>query len=413
MAQATVGLIGTLVLMTFTPLLVQRILNIPPSLWGEAQPTFYILALSIPAVLVSGSLRGVLEASQRFDLVNAVASPLSTANFLLPYFTVLLGWKLPAIVGVLLASRLVGAVLLYRLCIRVFPSLRTIPRFHFNEARALIGFGGWVTVSSIVSPALVYLDRFVLGILMTMTAVTYYAAPYEMVTRLLIVPFSIAAIMFPAFSELHQQGEATAVGRLATTSLKFLVLSFAPLIVVLLAFAGPILTVWLGPDFSNHSTRAVQVLAIGVLANALAQLPFALIQGAGRPDITAKIHLMEIPIQVLVAWTFVGLWGITGAALAWSARTTLDLILLAVAASRVGSLSWPTLVSSKLPQVLLCVVVVCGVASLSDGLIHNLVLRAFIVTITVTLAGVVTWSRLLSDGDRARISEMFPRLSTR
>src|SRR5947199_5974718 len=69
--QAAVGFVGTLVFVVTTPLLVHKVLNINSALQPEAQTTFYILAFSIPAVLVSGSVRGVLDASQRFDLVNA------------------------------------------------------------------------------------------------------------------------------------------------------------------------------------------------------------------------------------------------------------------------------------------------------------------------------------------------------
>src|SRR5262245_20974629 len=244
--QMFVGLFGTLVLALSTSLVVEHVLHIESHLRHEARATFYILAFSIPAVLVSGSLRGVLEAAQRFDLVNAVASPLSTANFLLPFIAVLLKWNLTAIVGVLLASRTLGMFLFYLFCVRVFPNLRVIPRLHLTEVRSLLSFGGWVTVSSIVSPGLVYLDRLMLGAIGSMTAVTYYAAPYEVVTRLLIVPFSLAAILFPAFSELHEQGNTRAIGTLAANSIKFLLFTFAPVIVALLAFSGDILGSWLG-----------------------------------------------------------------------------------------------------------------------------------------------------------------------
>ena len=114
-AQACVGLLGTATLIAIVPWLVDSVLNIPLHLRQEARSSFYVLALSIPCVLVSGSFRGVLEAAQRFDLVNAAAAPLSTANFLLPYVGVLLRWSLPAIVAVLFASRAIGAIVFYAL----------------------------------------------------------------------------------------------------------------------------------------------------------------------------------------------------------------------------------------------------------------------------------------------------------
>ena len=74
--QAIMGFVGAIVLLGITDLLVGRVLNIPPELLGEARVTFHLLALSIPVVLISSSFSGVLEAAQRFDLINAVRDPL-------------------------------------------------------------------------------------------------------------------------------------------------------------------------------------------------------------------------------------------------------------------------------------------------------------------------------------------------
>jgi len=62
--------------------------------------------------------------------------------------------------------------------------------------------------------------------------------------------------------------------------------------------------------------------------NSLASMPFALLQGVGRSDTTAKIHLVEAPAYLVLMVWLIHQYGITGAAAAWSARTTLDLALL-------------------------------------------------------------------------------------
>ena len=63
---------------------------------------------------------------------------------------------------------------------------------------------------------------------------------------------------------------------------------------------------WLGADFARQSTRVMQWLALGVLLNGLAQVPSALMQGVGRPDLTAKLHLVELPPYLLAAWHLIG-----------------------------------------------------------------------------------------------------------
>jgi O-antigen/teichoic acid export membrane protein len=156
--QAVLGVVGALVLFGITPLLVEHILNIPRELIGKAKATFYLLAFSIPVVLVSSSFQGTLEAAQRFDLVNAVRIPSSILTFLLPLVGLLLGFNLPGIVVLILLVR-VGALLTFVIMnLRITPQLRRYSG-SFALFPRLFSFGGWVTVSSIVGPILVYKEN--------------------------------------------------------------------------------------------------------------------------------------------------------------------------------------------------------------------------------------------------------------
>lgn len=86
--------------------------------------------------------------------------------------------------------------------------------------------------------------------------------------------------------------------------------------------------IWLGKDFANNSASVLQWLSVGVFINCLAQVVYALIQGRGRPDITAKIHLLELIFYLPFLWWALRYYGIVGAAFAWTLRATIDLILL-------------------------------------------------------------------------------------
>ncbi len=60
----------------------------------------------------------------------------------------------------------------------------------------------------------------------------------------------------------------------------------------------------------------------------MANVPFALIQADNRPDITAKIHCFELIIYIPIIWILVTTYGLAGAAIAWSLRSLIDLVLL-------------------------------------------------------------------------------------
>ena len=260
-------------------------------------------------MLASNSLRGVLEAAQRFDLVNYVKLPASAAVFLLPAAALPFGVQLPGIVLLLGLARL-GAMLAYlAMCFRIFPGLWSNPAFHRKKLRLLAVYGGWVTVSNVVSPLLVYMDRFLIGSLLSMSALAYYTAPCDMVTRLWFFPGSLVAALFPAFSSLDASGDKNRLEEIYARSIKFLLLTFGPVLLLVVVFAQDVLRLWLGGDFAQKSTSVLQILAVGVLINSLACVPYTLLQGIERPDLTAKFHLLELPLEVGLLWFLVGRMG--------------------------------------------------------------------------------------------------------
>ncbi len=105
--HAVLGLFGGVLLACVASLLTNDILNIPVRLQSEARTCFYILAVSIPFLVVIVALRGVLEAVQRFDLITIVNVPASAINYLGPLAILYFVDNLVGVVGVLAISRCV------------------------------------------------------------------------------------------------------------------------------------------------------------------------------------------------------------------------------------------------------------------------------------------------------------------
>jgi len=405
--QALFGLLGSMVLIALTPLLVGRILNVPPELIGEAKVMFYILAPSVPIILISSSFQGILEAFQRFDLVNAVKIPSSTLTFLLPLFGLYFGFRLPGIVMLTLLAR-IGALLVYiMLDFRIMPQLRKYSG-SLSLFPHLFSFGGWITVTNIVSPILVYLDRFLIGSLLSMASVAYYSAPYEMVTRLSIISTSLSVTLFPAFSSLEGVENKEKIGTIFARSVKYILLTLGPVVLIVMLFARDILGLWLGTEFLLESTIVLQVLALGVLINSLAHTPFALLQGVGRPDLPAKFHLFELLIYIGIAWLLVSKWGINGAAMAWTLRVTLDTFLLFGAVFGVYKLSPQTLSINGVWRAGLIFVILAGLSFLVKSLTGFLGLPVQILLIVPVfgLFGLFCWRYVIDTSDRRIVVEV-------
>jgi len=326
-SQMIFGIIGAIIFYFITPFLVNGIFNIPVNLVHEASKSFHILAFSIPIIFISSSFAGVLEAYQRFDLVNLIIIPSISLNFLLPLVGVWAGLDLAGIMVLLFCSKLMVLLAYLALSLKNISGLKGRVKPSKETFRKLIAFGGWITVSNAVSPILVYIDRFFIGALLTLSAVSYYTAPSEIVTRLLIIPTSLVATLFPAFSFLSEANREH-LKFLYARAIKYVILGVGPIVMLIIVFASQLLNLWLGPEFASKSSRVLQILALGVFFNSLARVPFSLLQALGRPEIMAKLHLIELPVHLALVWFLVSKFGLAGAAAAWAFRVTLDAVLL-------------------------------------------------------------------------------------
>jgi O-antigen/teichoic acid export membrane protein len=118
------GMLGTVVVVLLSPWLVSSILKIPVELQPETLTTLYLLAISIPVVISTTGLRGVLEAHQRFGLVNIVRIPLGMFTFLGPVLVLPFSTSLIPVVAVLVIARLVSWCAYAGLCLYIEPALR-------------------------------------------------------------------------------------------------------------------------------------------------------------------------------------------------------------------------------------------------------------------------------------------------
>jgi O-antigen/teichoic acid export membrane protein len=182
---------------------------------------------------------------------------------------------------------------------------------------------------------LIYFDRFALGARSGLAAVGYYTAPYEGITRMLMIPNSLIGALFPLLTGLGVVAASSRIDRLFASSMRALVLMMSVPAAIALFFAPVILRLWMGPEYAAQGEMALRILSVGVLINAVAHIPYTFLEAAGRPDVPAKFHMIELVIHVPIAWYLVGAYGITGAAIAWTVRVTLDTTFLLIAASRI------------------------------------------------------------------------------
>jgi len=231
----------------------------------------------------------------------------------------------------------------------------------------LFNFGKWVMVSYVLNPVVAYADRLYLGTI-GMASVALYTGPTQIVERLLILPTTLSATLFPAISALDGEGRRDAVRTITARAVKALAAVLGTIVVVMIATAREIVWVMLGEEFLATSVVVFQILSVGLLLNGVALIPHAALQACGRPDVTAKLHAAEAPVHLVVMILLATVWGVTGVAVAWVIRVGTDCLLLLFFAWRLGAVCPRTMLRGRLGRVgVVLVVAAFGAVGLASG----------------------------------------------
>ena len=327
------GVVGGVVLAAIAHLLTHSVFEIPGELQKEAVETFWLLAMSVPLVIVATCLRGALEGYQLFRLVNITKIAGGILTYGGPLLVVSFTNNLPVLVGSIVCGRAIILIVYAIVAVRRM-ALHREASPNRNPIVKMLQFGAFVSLTSLTAPVLTCIDRAFIAAALSLNAVTLYAVPYEIVTRLWILSASLMTSLFPVFSALASRN-AGALRSLYLDAFMFLLFVATPIAGVLIVFARELLTLWLGTELGAECAWIAKWLSIGVLVNVLAQAPYTLLVSAGRARQIVRIQAGEVVLYLLLAWQLITYLGAEGAAVAWMIRAFLDACLLLAAAERV------------------------------------------------------------------------------
>lgn len=274
----------------------------------EVQYSLVIIAIAIPLHSISGMYRGFSEAYENFKAVSILRCLLGLMNFIFPYFVSIYTTRLDILIFSILCSKLVGLILYSLIAnktIKHHPIEKGLSNKELDTVikRELLSFGGWYSVSCIINPFLTQIDRFIIGGMLSVAAIAVYAIPFELVTKLTIFASAISTVAFPRYSKLIVESHAKAKDEF-NKWLKLVSILMATVCLLFLILLPLFLEVWIGDSLNRDSVIIGQILCIGVFLNAVGIMYFTWIHARGKSNITAKFHLVELPIYITLLYFF-------------------------------------------------------------------------------------------------------------
>lgn len=303
--------------------LIVNFLGVSAELLQKAIESFKILAFIMPFFLLNQIWLGYLEGKEKFFIINIQRIISSSLIAILPLIFCIWDKNLVFAVYGLLVARIIAMLITFYSCRNIL--LASGLKFHYITFNRIIKFGSWITISNIISPLMVYFDRFIVSNLLGANKVAYYTAPSEGVARLINLPTALSRVLFPKLSSTDNNIERM---KLENQSYKLIVFSCLPLTIIVILFAKQIMALWMGVEYGGVSAQVLQILMCGFFFNALAQIPFTVLQSKGLAKTTATVHMFELLPYLIILYLFSINFGLVGTAWAWTIRVIADFIIL-------------------------------------------------------------------------------------
>lgn len=338
----SLGFLGTLLLLICTPFIGSFFPDTASDLNKDIQNMLWLTALLVLPSLLINSMSYFLMALSKFVALNLLKTPFNLTNIAIPVGLIFFpqfqqNSLMTDTLVYMLVSRWIFMVLFLLTCFRVYPALLKLHNWHFRWHKELFRLGGWMTISNLVGPIMTYFDRFFIASILSPLAVGTYSIAYEISSKLSIISGSVASSLAPHFATTDHEGRSS-LGTIMTAS-QLLLLIFIPIVLLTYYFAEPVLQWWLQQDNVHTVARILNWLVLGMLFNAIALIAYTYLHFAGRPDITAKLHLMELPVYLVLLAVLLTQTGVVGAAIAWTIRSATDMLLMLTGAYRVNYLT--------------------------------------------------------------------------
>lgn len=304
----------------------------------DAQWALILIALSYPILLIHGTYKAVLEVNQKFKILNRLNVVYGSINYLLPAAVV---WFYPSLIAVVVITILVRWANIIHLAIhayRLYPGQRYTLRVQPLMLQPLLSFGKWMVLGTILATGMALADRFIIGSLINMSAITAYSTPLELLMKLDLLPISLVAVLFPAFAHATAT-QSTRTETLYNMVLKLMAFTFGAICFFLIIFGEWILRIWLGEDFAAGSSFVFQILCLSVYLLSFVYIAQTLVQGVGRPELSVLVYVVFVFIGFPLTYYLIVDYSIEGAAIARVLRVFIEFALISFVISRVVKLT--------------------------------------------------------------------------
>lgn len=176
----------------------------------------------------------------------------------------------------------------------------------------LINFGKWIFVSSIVDRIYGVIDQMMISGMLLVENVGFYRIAHTWMSSIICLVPIAGTVLHPYFSGAKNKGQLKSMFFL---SFRYASIFIFPLAACLSVYSEPIIHLFYGSSFLP-AAPALSILAVNSVLLCFHGMLLSYFVGISRPDITTKVSLATISLNIILNYFLISNYGILGAAVA-------------------------------------------------------------------------------------------------
>ena len=190
--------------------------------------------------------------------------------------------------------------------------------------RSYLKFAFPIAIVSVMGAISANADKLLIGFFWSDPDVGYYSASQSFLSLFAVIGAAVSTLTFPTFSKLHSEGRMDQVREKTRLAERYISILAMPIATFILLFPNEIAVIMFGGTF-EAAAGPLRFLSISMMLGLLNGVYSSQINAVNRPDISAKLTLLSLTVNIslLVIFIPVSVLGInllglaeTGAAIA-------------------------------------------------------------------------------------------------
>ena len=314
----------TLIIVLISPLFSTSWLKLTGKDASEVALAFQCAALGIIPALLSNVLKGFFEGKMQFKAANMAKMFSGFSLFVTAVAVAMFTSSLVTIAISIMLTRYISLMLYGYLLFRLIQ----VPAIRISKGtlRKVVAYAFWAAISGFFATLFIYGDRFIVSGYVNASELSVYMASQDVLIRYLLIPWSIAIVLSPYFSnDSYKLEQLKTVYIKALKSSVVFTIIFVIFAIILIT---SILPIWIDVNFITLARQLNFILIIGIVFAALSQLPLVLLYAQGKAKLLTIIFILEGMSYLILAPMIFEMFGIVGAAWVWSGRLMIEFTFL-------------------------------------------------------------------------------------